>query len=136
MCVRLCDGYYFPISFKTATGNLGADQQRCNESCYNAPTKLFYYANPGGSIETMRSLDGGLYTDLANAFKYRKKFVADCRCKAEPWTAMAKQQHESWALSAKYRSEEKAQSAEMHQVLKMDTPSDVSARQGVISQQY
>jgi hypothetical protein len=43
-------------------------------------------------------MDGERYRDIANAFRYRKEFVADCRCKAEPWTEQARQQHESWAL--------------------------------------
>ena len=98
MCVRMCDGYYFPVSFKTGSRRLGSDEQYCNSNCYNAPTKLFYYSNPGGSIENMRSLDGTLYKEIANAFKYRKEYVAECRCKAEPWSKQARQQHESWEI--------------------------------------
>ncbi len=115
MCVRLCDGFYFPVSFRTGRNRFSSDEQRCNSECYNAPTKLFYYSNPGGSIENMRALDGTRYRDLANAFKYRRKFVADCRCKAAPWSEQARQQHESWALERKsvfvevdaFRSDEK-----------------------------
>ncbi|MCF6200043.1 MAG: DUF2865 domain-containing protein [Hyphomicrobiaceae bacterium] len=99
MCVRLCDGYYYPVSFKTSSGQLSNDEARCNSGCYEAPTKLFYYSNPGGSIENMRALDGQRYKDLANAFRYRKEYVADCRCKAEPWSRQARAQHESWANS-------------------------------------
>ena len=106
MCVRMCDGYYFPVSFKARSGELETDAQYCNSNCYNAPTKLFYYSNPGGSIENMRALDGSLYKDIANAFKYRKKYVADCRCKAEPWSARAKQQHQSWGLETQARPQE------------------------------
>ena len=46
----------------------------------------------------MRSLDGTLYKEIANAFKYRKEYVAECRCKAEPWSKQARQQHESWEI--------------------------------------
>lgn len=104
MCVRMCDGYYFPVRFKARSKDFNGDEERCNSECYNAPTKLFYYSNPGGSIENMRSLDGVRYKDIANAFKYRKEFVADCRCKAEPWTPQARQQHESWASEEKSAS--------------------------------
>ena len=90
MCVRLCDGYYFPVSFKTGSSRFDNDEKRCNSECYNAPTKLFYYSNPGGSIDNMRTLDGLRYRNLANAFKYRKEFVADCRCKVEPWSRAGK----------------------------------------------
>jgi len=101
MCVRLCDGYYYPVSFKARSGQLSDDEMRCNKGCYEAPTKLFYYSNPGGSIENMRALDGQRYKDLANAFRYRKEYVADCRCKPEPWSRQARVQHESWANSQK-----------------------------------
>ncbi len=106
MCVRMCDGYYFPVSFKASSNQFGTDTQFCNSDCYNAPTKLFYYANPGGSIENMRALDGVLYKDIANAFKYRKEYVTDCRCKAEPWSRRARQQHESWGLERQSRANE------------------------------
>lgn len=104
MCVRMCDGYYFPVRFKARSRNFENDEEHCNSECYNAPTKLFYYSNPGGSIEEMHSLDGVRYKDIANAFRYRKEYVADCRCKAEPWTPQARQQHESWAQEAEDRS--------------------------------
>ena len=106
MCVRMCDGYYFPVSFKTTSGQLEADAQYCNSDCYNAPTKLFYYSNPGGSIENMRALDGVLYKDIANAFKYRKEYVASCRCKAAPWSKQARLQHESWGLQARNHAQD------------------------------
>ena len=106
MCVRMCDGYYFPVSFKTTSAQLEADAQYCNSDCYNAPTKLFYYSNPGGSIENMRALDGVLYKDIANAFKYRKEYVAECRCKAAPWSKQAKLQHESWGMQARNHAQD------------------------------
>ena len=106
MCVRMCDGYYFPVSFKTTSSQLEADAQFCNSDCYNAPTKLFYYSNPGGSIKNMRALDGVLYKDIANAFKYRKEYVASCRCKAPPWSRQARQQHDSWGQQARNHAQD------------------------------
>lgn len=106
MCVRMCDGYYFPVSFKARSRNFKADEGRCRSSCSGAQTKLFFYSNPGGSVENMRALDGGRYKDIANAFRYRKEFIADCRCKAEPWTEQAKEQHTSWALAEKEQNKE------------------------------
>ncbi len=106
MCVRMCDGYYFPVSFKASSNQLEADAQFCNSDCYNAPTKLFYYSNPGGDIENMRALDGVRYKDIANAFKYRKEYVKECRCKAAPWSRQARQQHESWGLQARNHAQD------------------------------
>jgi hypothetical protein len=96
MCVRLCDGYYFPVSFKTNGANLDADDVICQSSC-DAPARLFYYRNPGEEIENMRDLDGQAYSSLKNAFRYRKEFVSDCRCRPEPWTREARRKHEAYA---------------------------------------
>ncbi len=82
MCVRLCDGYYFPISFSALPSKFGADDTACQDRCA-APTQLFVYRNPGAEIEQMISPDGGMpYSELPNAWKFKKKFVKGCSCKA------------------------------------------------------
>ena len=103
MCVRMCDGYYFPVSFKARSRNFKSEEQRCNASCTGSPTKLFFYANPGSSIKNMRALDGIRYKNITNAFRYRKEYVADCRCNVDPWSPQAKQRHENFALAQKQR---------------------------------
>ena len=135
MCVRLCDGYYFPVSFKTSTRKLESDENYCNSNCYNAPTKLFYYSNPGGSIENMRSADGTLYRDIANAFRYRKEYVADCRCQAEPWSKQARQQHESWKLEEEI-SREAVQNAQNRQTGEFDLSSATRVGLDATGSQY
>ncbi|MGI9379952.1 MAG: DUF2865 domain-containing protein, partial [Methyloligellaceae bacterium] len=52
---------------------------------------------PGSSIDHMRSLAGQKYRHLANAYLYRKKFVASCRCKPEPWTVAERSRHHFYA---------------------------------------
>ncbi len=128
MCVRMCDGYYFPVSFKTTSRQLQADAQFCNSDCYNAPTKLFYYSNPGGSIENMRALDGMLYKDIANAFKYRKEYVKECRCKAAPWSTQARQQHESWGLQARNHAQDAKNSLKTRTKDYLVTPQEKTRR--------
>ena len=49
------------------------------QNCFSTPI-------PGGSIKNMRALNGERYKNIANAFKYRKEYVADCRCKVDPWS--------------------------------------------------
>lgn len=81
LCVRSCDGYYFPISFSTLPSNFGQDVQKCQSQCA-APAELFVYRNPGEEPEQMVSSDGQrAYSDLANAWRYRKEFVKGCSCK-------------------------------------------------------
>lgn len=79
MCVRRCDGYYFPMSFSTLPSQFSADEAQCQERCA-APTGLFVYRNPGEDVEDMVSLDGKPYTELDNAFLYRNEFIEGCSC--------------------------------------------------------
>lgn len=81
LCVRSCDGYYFPVSFSTLPSNFSGDVQKCQSQCA-APAELFVYRNPGEEPEQMVSSDGSrAYADLPNAWRYRKEFVKGCSCK-------------------------------------------------------
>jgi hypothetical protein len=80
LCVRLCDGYYFPVSFSTLPNHFQRDAQLCQSQCA-APAELFYHQNPGGAVEQMVSINGQPYTSLKTAFRYRKEFIQGCSCK-------------------------------------------------------
>ena len=81
ICVRMCDGYYFPISFATTRETFDHDAQTCQSQCAS-PAKLYYYQNPGAEVQQAVALDGTAYTELRNAFRYRKELVTGCSCKA------------------------------------------------------
>jgi hypothetical protein len=78
VCVRICDGYYWPVSFSTVTDYLGNDSAMCQRQGGGADVALYYYKNPGEDAEQMISVNGGRYIDLENAFRYRREFVAEC----------------------------------------------------------
>ncbi|WP_045836113.1 DUF2865 domain-containing protein [Hyphomicrobium sp. 99] len=81
LCVRLCDGFYFPVSFSTLPSHFSQDADACTSKCA-APTELYYYPNPGGTVEqsvALRSQEP--YTRLKFAFRYRKEYVNGCSCK-------------------------------------------------------
>lgn len=80
VCVRLCDGYYFPVSFSTMQSQFPKDSQVCASKCA-APTELFFYQNPGGEMEQAQSVSGQMYSKLPNAFRHRKEVVQGCSCK-------------------------------------------------------
>lgn len=81
LCVRLCDGYYFPVSFSTLPNHFQRDAEVCQSKCA-APVELYYYQNPGGAVEQMVGVNSNLpYTDLKTAFRYRKEYVQGCSCK-------------------------------------------------------
>jgi hypothetical protein len=81
LCVRLCDGYYFPVSFSTLPNHFERDAHLCQSQCA-APAELYYHQNPGGSVEQMLSFGSQQpYTSLKWAFRYRKEYVPGCSCK-------------------------------------------------------
>lgn len=105
VCVRLCDGYYFPISFATTRGRLNGDEQACRSRCAS-DARLFYYPTSGGSPETMIDLRGRAYKDLATAFVYRTRYDKSCQCRPDPWSDEARERHamyatESWKRRAR-----------------------------------
>lgn len=82
VCVRLCDGYYFPVSFSTLPNHFTQDAEACSSKCA-APAELFYYPNPGGTIDQAVALNSQeAYPKLKFAFRYRKEVVNGCSCKA------------------------------------------------------
>src|SRR5262252_7294773 len=82
LCVRLCDGYYFPVSFSTLPNHFQRDADLCQSQCA-APAELYSHQNPGGAVEQMVSATSQQpYTSLKTAWRYRKEFVPGCSCKA------------------------------------------------------
>ncbi len=96
LCVRLCDGYYFPISGATSGSGLSRDADVCSASC-GTEARLFYHPNAGGDVDTMVDLTGLAYSALPNAFRYRKTLVPECRCRPQPWSESELQRHRDYA---------------------------------------
>ena len=80
VCVRLCDGFYYPLHYATYGSQLGQDAQSCQSNCA-APAELYVYRNPGQEIEQAVSLNGSAYMDLPVALRFRKEYVKGCSCK-------------------------------------------------------
>ncbi|MCV6546595.1 MAG: DUF2865 domain-containing protein [Cohaesibacter sp.] len=80
VCVRTCDGYFFPVSFSTTQGNFARDADICQANCPGTDARLYIYNNPGEGPEDMRTPDGTPYRRLETAFKYRTEYVKGCSC--------------------------------------------------------
>jgi hypothetical protein len=81
VCVRLCDGYYFPVSFSTLPTHFERDADACQSKCA-APAELYYHQNPGSDMNQAVSLKSKqTYTSLKTAFRYKKEYVQGCSCK-------------------------------------------------------
>lgn len=79
MCVRHCDGYYFPMSFSTTRDRFGDDAAVCARMCPEAEVALYFHAS-GVEPADMVSIDGAAYSDLPAAFRYREHFDPGCSC--------------------------------------------------------
>ena len=82
VCVRTCDGAYFPVSFATVPARFPDDEKTCKALCPAAEATLFAYRNPGEDINQAVSINGQPYSSLPNAFKFRTEFNPSCACKA------------------------------------------------------
>jgi hypothetical protein len=80
LCVRSCDGYYFPISYSTTRKHFGSDQATCQQLCPAGEANLYYHALGTQGPEDMLSLDGAPYTALPGAFRYRTALDGSCTC--------------------------------------------------------
>jgi hypothetical protein len=87
LCVRTCDGYYWPISFSTVPGRFNDDARTCQRMCPAAQVVLYTHRNPGEEVAQAVSLNGQAYSELPNAFLYRKQYNANCSCRqaGETW---------------------------------------------------
>lgn len=93
LCVRTCDGYYYPISFSTTQSRFREDELICQRTCPAAEVVLYAHRNPGEEVAQAVSLGGRLYSELPNAFRYRKEYNPSCSCK---------RQGETWAQALKH----------------------------------
>jgi hypothetical protein len=79
VCVRTCDGYFFPMANYSSPGRFAQDEALCQRLCPAAETQLFTI--PGDDIRNATNVAGQSYMSLPNALRYRKELVASCTCK-------------------------------------------------------
>jgi hypothetical protein len=81
VCVRLCDGFFFPVSFSTLPNHFQKDAEVCQSQCA-APAELFYHQNPGADMtQAISTKSQQSYAALKTAFRYKKEFVHGCSCR-------------------------------------------------------
>ena len=74
LCVRTCDGAFFPISSNATSQSFRHDAQTCAQMCPGTQTELYYHAMVGQESADMISAETGApYTELPNAFSYRNR---------------------------------------------------------------
>jgi len=105
-CVRLCDGYYWPVSYSTTRDRFSRDAHKCELGCPRK-SRLFVHRT-SDDVDDMTDLKGDAYRDLKNAFRHRKEYVADCTCRGHPWDAEAIARYRAYYAEAVKGSKDKA----------------------------
>jgi hypothetical protein len=100
VCVRLCDGFHWPISHATTPDHFARDAKRCEQAC-PARSRLFVHQASDAEPAAMKDLHGQPYDKLENAFRHRREYVAGCTCHGNPWDAEALARHRGYAEAAK-----------------------------------
>ena len=102
VCVRTCDGYYFPISYSTTPSHFPDDQRACQRECPATEATLYAFRNPGEGMEQAMSINGQPYTALPTAFQYRKQYTPTCSCRrpGQSWADALKDADDSSTLES------------------------------------
>jgi hypothetical protein len=95
LCVRLCDGFFAPVSASTTRSKFTVDAKRCEQSCPGR-SRLFIQRT-GSEPDSMVDLEGRPYTKLENAFRHQREYVNDCTCRGNPWDEAALARHRAYA---------------------------------------
>lgn len=84
VCVRTCDGFFFPVNFE----GIGARDEYatvCQSLCPSAETRV-YFMPAGADIERAAARDGSPYMSLPTAKKFQQSRDPACFCKPQQQT--------------------------------------------------
>lgn len=78
LCVRACDGYYFPISHTATRKRLKIDEAVC-KAMYGRAAADLYFHHTGSTVDTAVSLKGKPLALEPHAFAFRNTFNETCQ---------------------------------------------------------
>ena len=110
ICVRLCDGFYWPSSEASPESKFRKEDAVCERSC-QAEARLFFAAKGESDAAEYKGLDGKPYASLANAFLYRKALQPQCGCRPSAWDDTEIARHRQYAIEQKLKSDYEAMNA-------------------------
>lgn len=111
VCVRLCDGSFFPVSYGASESSFSRDQTTCSNTCPGS--RLFYHKSSSDDPDDMVDVTGQSYTKLKNANLFRTQYVESCKCKPHPWEQEATDRHRIYALEDQRRRGNRAVVSEL-----------------------
>jgi len=103
VCVRTCDGYYFPMSFTSSKRDFARDQQNCQAMCPGAEMQVFFHQSSPAAVQEVKegevapeitdesadmisSINGKPYSEMPTAYLYKRESLPKpegCSCNAQ-----------------------------------------------------
>jgi hypothetical protein len=80
ICVRTCDGFYFPLGRVGEAASADAQEGLCRAACPDAEVRLFTLAEGAKDIEKAVSRDLKSYASLRTAFLFQRRHDRACTC--------------------------------------------------------
>jgi hypothetical protein len=73
LCVRTCDGYFFPMSASSSARDFSRDQKNCEAACPGAEVEVYHHnLQSEESADMVSASSGKAYTELPTAFAYKQ----------------------------------------------------------------
>ena len=81
MCVRLCDGFAFPVGAYNGDGDRASHEATCQAECPGAQTALYVLPNGSEALaEATEARSGRAYSQMPAAFHYTTFLEDSCSC--------------------------------------------------------
>jgi hypothetical protein len=84
VCVRTCDGGFFPLSSNATSMDFARDADTCAKMCPGVDTELFYHdVSVGETSDMISTATGTPYSAMPNAFAYKNRKPGEkssCSC--------------------------------------------------------
>jgi len=117
MCVRTCDGAFFPISSNSSPADFQRDAETCQRRCPGTQTALYYHDLATEETNQMVSAaTGEPYADLPSAFAYKTRDLSQpgqCGCTPAGRTATQQSTPDDGKGVIEVRTRKKADPAEV-----------------------
>lgn len=127
ICVRECDGGFFPITYSARSADLDDLNALCKAMCPGAEAKLYTQSQWKG-LESAISVDGEPYADHPNAYKFQKTYDAACGCKPKDRTWAEALAEAERILAERNKKDQMVTAEQAEQMSRPIAPADARAK--------
>jgi hypothetical protein len=127
LCVRSCDGGFFPMSYSARRSDLDELNNLCKALCPNTEATL-YTRSTRGQLENSVSIDGAPYSESPNALKFQKTYDPACTCKPQGKSWVEALADAERILAASHGEDEQVTAEQAEQMSRPLQPGELAAR--------